>query len=112
MEVSDPYGILGVSPDATDQEVQTAYRARARDLHPDRNPREDAAAAFARVRAAYDLLRDPERRALVDGRRGREAREASFPWTNIAGARAAARRGRQGPTDGELDEAFDAFFGG
>ena len=112
MEVTDPYRVLGVPASATPDEVRAAFRAKARDLHPDVNPRSDSAAAFARLRAAYDLLRDPVRREALDERRGGEAREVSFTWTNIAGARAAAHRARPQPGDGETDEAFEAFFGG
>lgn len=53
---NDPYQVLGVEPEATDEKVQQAYRRLARMLHPDVNRSADAAAQFARVTAAYRAL--------------------------------------------------------
>lgn len=57
----DPYAILGVSPDASHSEITTAYRRAVRACHPDAaHPDRERLAA---VIAAYQLLRDPDRRA-------------------------------------------------
>ena len=54
----DPYRELGVSPDASDEEIKSAYRALAKKYHPDANPKEeDAAEKMNRINAAYAMLR-------------------------------------------------------
>ena len=63
----DPYKILGVKRDASQAEIQTAYRNLAKKLHPDLNPGNKAAEEqFKDVSAAYDLLSDPDKRARYD----------------------------------------------
>ena len=68
MSVDDPYQVLGVGPDATPGQLTSAYRRAAQRLHPDVRPDDTRAAAaeFAAVREAYELLRDPNRRATHD----------------------------------------------
>jgi len=76
---ADPQGLYralaleGRGPRATPEEVKAAYRAAVMACHPDRAAQggADLAAAaeqFARVQAAYEVLRDPERRRAYDGR--------------------------------------------
>lgn len=63
----DPYKILGIPKDATQDAVKAAYRKLAKDLHPDLNPGDSAAESrFKQVSAAYRLLNDPEMRARYD----------------------------------------------
>ena len=65
--MKDPYDILGIEPGATLDEVKRAYRALAKELHPDANPDDTVAAnRFREATEAYDLLSDPDRRADYD----------------------------------------------
>ena len=63
----DPYAVLGVKQEATQDEIRKAYRQLAKKLHPDLNPGDKAAEEkFKQVSVAYDLLGDPEKRARFD----------------------------------------------
>ncbi|MCS3928947.1 DnaJ-class molecular chaperone [Bradyrhizobium elkanii] len=65
---ADPYTTLGVKKEATQDEIQKAYRRLAKKLHPDLNPgNKTAEEKFKEISAAYDLLSDPEKRARFDG---------------------------------------------
>jgi DnaJ-class molecular chaperone len=64
---ADPYTTLGVKKDATQDEIQKAYRRLAKKLHPDLNPGDKTAEdKFKEVSAAYNLLSDPDKRARFD----------------------------------------------
>jgi DnaJ-class molecular chaperone len=98
---ADPYDILGVKKDASQEEIQKAYRGRAKKLHPDLNPgNKEAEEQFKALSAAYDLLSDPDKRARFDrgeidasgGERPRQRfyrdfadADASNPYTSGAG---------------------------
>ncbi len=63
----DPYTVLGVKREATQDEIRSAYRQLAKKLHPDLNPGDkQAEEKFKEVSAAYDLLGDPEKRTRFD----------------------------------------------
>jgi curved DNA-binding protein CbpA len=87
----DYYNLLGVAPDAPPAQVRAAYRMRAKEAHPDAHPsltdpeREALKRRFIQLAQAYEVLRDPARRARYD--REREA----------AGARAGAAAGARKP---------------
>lgn len=65
----DYYETLQVSPRADAEVIEAAYRVLARRLHPDRNPSPAATAAMARLNAAWETLRDRERRSAYDAQR-------------------------------------------
>lgn len=59
--ISDPYKVLGVSPDATDEQIKQAYRRLAKKYHPDLNPGDkEAARKMQEVNAAYEQIKNPE----------------------------------------------------
>jgi curved DNA-binding protein CbpA len=61
------YRVLGVSPQASEEELRVAYRARVRALHPDLHGNTEAAhLTFLELQAAYELLSDPARREAYD----------------------------------------------
>jgi curved DNA-binding protein len=71
LEFKDYYEIMGVARDASPDEIKRAYRRLARKFHPDVSKEKDAEARFKEVGEAYEVLRDPEKRAAYDqlGRR-------------------------------------------
>ena len=66
MEFKDYYAIMGVQRDATPDQVKQAYRKLARKYHPDVSKEKNAEARFKEVGEAYEVLRDPQKRAAYD----------------------------------------------
>lgn len=65
--MADPYSTLGVSRNASEKDIKSAYRKLAKELHPDRNKdNPQAADRFGKVTQAYDLLSDKDKRAQFD----------------------------------------------
>src|SRR5438067_9712962 len=65
--MADFYNTLGVSRNASDADIKTAYRKLAMTYHPDRNNgSKDAEERFKEITEAYDVLRDPQKRAVYD----------------------------------------------
>ena len=109
---SDLYEVLGVSKDASDAEIQQAFRKLALKYHPDKNPdNPQAAANFKKVSEAYEVLSDPQKRQAYDrggmdatGFRGFESNEEIFShfgdiFGDLFGSRL-QRRQRAGPQRG------------
>lgn len=88
----DPYTVLGIPPGSSPTTVRRAYLARARTAHPDLVG-EGGLATMQRINAAWDTLRDPERRAAYDASAGYKGLGASTTspggrnpgWTGAAG---------------------------
>jgi molecular chaperone DnaJ len=64
--VTEFYELLGVARTATEAEIKKAYRKLAMEYHPDRNSSPDAEARFKEITEAYEVLRDPQKRAAYD----------------------------------------------
>ena len=125
----DLYEVLGVSRHATAEEIRAAHRKLARKLHPDINKGPDAAAKFAELQEAYEVLSDADKRKLYDqfghaGLGGAPAGSPGGPWGGGAGGGAGQRgqtytwtnvggRGGPGQVDiGDASEIFEEMFGG
>lgn len=66
--MNDPYKVLGLSPDATEEEVKKAYRKKAFEYHPDRNQGDKAAEEkFKEISAAYSAITNPQPQNPNDG---------------------------------------------
>lgn len=113
MEFKDYYQIMGVKKDATQDEIKRAYRKLARKYHPDVSKEADAEAKFKELGEAYEVLKDPEKRAAYDQlgsqyRAGQEFRpppdwDAGFEFRDFGGAE---------HDMGGFSDFFESLFGG
>jgi molecular chaperone DnaJ len=95
----DPYEVLGVARDASEQDVKKSFRRLARELHPDVNAHDPQAEdKFKEAAEAYEILSDPERRATYD-RYGHEGLRSGGYAPNF-------------DAFGSIGDLFNAFFGG
>ncbi len=94
----DPYEVLGVGRDASEQQIKKAFRALARELHPDVNAHDpQAEEKFKEAAEANEILSDPERRAIFD-RYGHEGLRSGGYAPNF-------------DAFGSISDLFNAFFG-
>ncbi|WP_226609390.1 DnaJ C-terminal domain-containing protein [Marinobacter nauticus] len=114
MDFKDYYAVLGVSESATPEEIKKAYRKLARKYHPDVSKEADASDRFKDVGEAYEVLKDPEKRAEYDQLRKYGTRDdGSFQpppgWQSASGF------GGGGYTEADarqFSDFFEEIFGG
>ncbi len=108
---NDYYKILGVSKNATADEIRKAYRKLARKYHPDVNKDADAVTKFAEVQEAYDTLSDAEKRKMYDQFGAAGPRASGFqgqqPWSGQAGQGGGFQGGNV-----NFEDIFGSAFGG
>ncbi|HXY74861.1 MAG TPA: DnaJ domain-containing protein, partial [Dehalococcoidales bacterium] len=93
----DYYEVLGVSRNASDDEIKKAFRALAFQYHPDRNPDKNATEKFKELNEAYEVLSDANKRAAYDrfGHSGLQGQNGGFESYDFG-----------------FGDIFEAFFGG
>ena len=88
MDYKDYYAVLGVERDASQDDIQKAYRKLARKLHPDVNKNANAEAKFKEINEANEVLKDPDKRAKYDrfGQAWKAREQGGAPppgWENV-----------------------------
>jgi hypothetical protein len=120
VSVPDPYKILQVDSEAEEEVIEAAYKRLARKYHPDVSPDPASVERMVRINQAWEMLRDPVRRAAVDRARARaagtSARVAAADGKAYAGSRpaqggrrSASRVGGSWPFPGVQDPAAGMF---
>jgi curved DNA-binding protein len=122
MEYRDYYQILGVQRTATADQIKTAYRRLARKYHPDVSKEPNAEARFKEMQEAYEVLKDPQKRAAYDQlgsewKSGEQFRPppdwgSGFEFDGAPGAASGGRHGRgsgraRGGSGGAGEQAFE-----
>ena len=106
MEYKDYYNVMGVGRDASADDIKRAYRRLARKYHPDVSKEKNAEAQFKEIGEAYEVLRDPEKRAAYDALGTRRPGEDFRPppdWQFDTGP---------GGEAGAHSDFFEQLFGG
>lgn len=93
-DTRDLYQVLGVRRDASEQDIKKAFRRLARENHPDVNNDPEAERRFKEITLAYETLSDPAKRQRYDMFGGEGLSRDMFSFL------------------GDMDEIFEAFFGG
>ena len=103
MAKRDYYEVLGVARTADERDIKSAYRKQAKEFHPDRNPGDsDAEHKFKEVSEAYDVLKDPQKRAAYD----------RFGHAAFEGGMGGGGPGGFGPEFAHsMEDIFENFFG-
>ncbi|MDB2529923.1 molecular chaperone DnaJ [Paracoccaceae bacterium] len=102
MSKRDYYEVLGLSKGASATEIKKGYRNKAKELHPDRNTSDPSAESkFKEANEAYDVLKDPERKAAYD----------RFGHAAFEGGMGGGGGQRQGDFSSAFSDVFDDLFG-
>src|SRR5262245_12851961 len=102
MAKRDYYEILGLARGASEQDMKAAFRRLAKDCHPDRNPGDkNAEQTFKELNEAYEVLRDPQKRAAYD----------QFGHAAFEGHARGAQHGFGPDFASSMSDIFDDLFG-
>ena len=119
MKFKDYYEVMGVPRGATQDEIKRSYRKLARKFHPDVSKEKDAEDRFKELQEAYEVLKDPEKRAAYDqlGANWRQGQDFRPPpdWGKgfeFTAGRGGARGRGEGPRQGaDFSDFFSELFG-
>lgn len=114
MDFKDYYAVLGVSESASPEDIKKAYRKLARKYHPDVSKEENASGKFKDVSEAYEVLKDPEKRAEYDELKKYGARQDGS-FERPPGWESASGFGGGGYTEADarqFSDFFEEIFGG
>lgn len=120
MEYKDYYAIMSVERDVTADELKRSYRKLARKYHPDVSQEADAEAKFKEVGEAYEVLKDPEKRAAYDqlGSQWQAGQDFHPPpgwdagFSSSGGGPQASGPETSGPDLGAFSDFFEFLYGG
>lgn len=120
MEYRDYYKVLGVARTATAEDIKKSYRRLARKYHPDVSKEKDAEQKFKEVQEAYEVLKDPEKRAAYDqlgsgwksGQQFRPPPDWASGFEFSGGARPRGAGGAHVFEEGNFSDFFSSLFGG
>ncbi len=114
VKFQDYYEVLGVKRDASQEEIQKAYRGLARKYHPDVAKSDDAEEKFKQISEAYEVLKDPDKRKRYDqlGANWKTGQDFTPPpgWGGFGGGGAGGASFEFG--GGGFSEFFESLFGG
>ena len=119
MKFRDYYEVMGVARDASQEVIKRAYRRLARKYHPDVSKETDAEAKFKQLQEAYEVLKDPEKRAAYNQlgenwRAGQDFRPPPDWGKGFEFSRGRGGQARRGPRDegaAEFSDFFSELFG-